>query len=127
MHGTAARRSGALRARYPAGLACLPAYAAPLAVCSLAGRAGSLERLAAQVGVLALVVALVAFESTATAGLIAAGSALLSLNGFAENGLGVLAPHPAVDLPAAAVLLLAAASGWSARNGLATRADEEVR
>jgi hypothetical protein len=104
--------------RRPAGLASAPAYFGPLTVCCLAGRAGSPSRLAAEVAVLAVVVAVVAFEAAAPAGLLAVGSSVLSLDGFAEHDFGQLGWEPRVDLPVAAVLLLVWAVAWAAREGV---------
>lgn len=91
--------------RRPGGLLAAPAYFGPLTVCGLAGRAGSAGRLAAEVALLGLLVAVVSFESTVPAGLLAVGSSVLSLNGFAENGLGVLDLHLQVDGPVLLSLL----------------------
>jgi hypothetical protein len=87
-------------------------------VCCLAGRAGSPSRLAAEVAVLALVVAVVSFEAAAPAGLLAAGSSVLSLDGFAEHDFGRLGWEPGVDLPVAALLLLVWVVAWAAREGV---------
>jgi hypothetical protein len=104
--------------RRPAGLASGPAYFGPLTVCCLAGRAGSPSRLAAEVAVLAVVVAVVSFEAAAPAGLLAVGSSVLSLDGFAEHSFGQLGWEPRVDLPVAAALLLVWAMAWAAREGV---------
>jgi hypothetical protein len=104
--------------RRPAGLASAPAYFGPLTVCCLAGRAGSPSRLAAEVAVLAVVVAVVSFEAAAPAGLLAVGSSVLSLDGFAEHDFGQLGWEPRVDLPVAAMLLLVWALAWAAREGV---------
>jgi hypothetical protein len=104
--------------RRPAGLVAGPAYFGPLAVCCLAGRAGSPARLEAEVAVLAVVVAVLAFEAAAPAGLLAVGSSVLSLDGFAEHRFGQLGWEPGVDLPVAALLLVVWAMAWAAREGV---------
>lgn len=104
--------------RRPAGLAVFAAYVVPLTVCVLAGRADSPLRLAVEVGILALVVAIVGFEATAAAGLVAIGSSLLSLNGFGLHEFGELGWHPSVDVPVAVALLCVWAVAWSAREGV---------
>jgi hypothetical protein len=98
--------------RWPADLACGPAFFGPLVVCVLLGRA---LPPAAEVGVLAVFVAAVGWTATAPAGLVAVGSAVLCLNAFRENGLGVLAIHPGVDVPAAVTLLCVWAVAWAVR------------
>jgi hypothetical protein len=98
-------------ARWPAGLACAPAFFGPLAVCVVLG---SWVPLPIEMSVLVLLVATVGLLATAPAGLIAVGACLLSLNAFRENGLGVLALHPRVDGPVAVTLLCAWASAWAA-------------
>ena len=104
-----ARRSGA---RWPSDLACAPAFFGPLAVCVVVGRA---LPLAVEVAVLAVLVAAVGWAVTAPAGLLAVGSAVTSLNAFRENGLGVLAVHPRVDVPVAVTVLCVWAVAWAAR------------
>lgn len=118
MHDAVRPGFRAARQRSSSGLACAPAYFVPLAVCGVAGRSGSMARLAAEVGVLALVVAVVGFEATAPAGLIAVGSSALSVNGFAVHGFGELGWYPSVDLPVAVILLCVWALAWSAREGV---------
>jgi hypothetical protein len=75
---------------------------------------GSAVPLVVEVAVLAVLVAVVGWAAAAPAGLVAVGTSLLSLNGFGENGLGVLAVHPRVDVPVAVVLLAVWAMAWSA-------------
>jgi len=104
-----------LPGRHPAGLAALPAYAIPLAVCIVAGRAGSVTRLAVEVTVLAVVAAVVGFEAGAAAGPVVVGSSVLSLNGFAVHEYGRLGWEPRTDLLAAAVLAAAWAIGYLTR------------
>lgn len=104
--------------RLPAGLVAGPAFGAVLSVCVLAGRASSPRRLVAEVAVLAVIVAVVGFESRAAAGFVTVGTSVLSVNGFGVHSLGELGWHPAVDLPVAAALLCAWALGWTARAGV---------
>jgi hypothetical protein len=115
MSGSASRLRHRLRqpggARWPADVACAPAFLAPLAVCVLCGSA---VPLGVEVGVLAAVVAALGWAAAAPAGLVAVGASALSLNGFRENGLGVLAAHPRVDVPVLVTLLCAWAVAWAA-------------
>jgi hypothetical protein len=97
--------------RRPAGFLAIPALFAPVAVCGIPGHTSSGSQLSAEVAVLALVVGVVGFESTVSLGLIAAGTSLLSLNGFAEDSYGQLGWHPGVDLRAAAVIGRRAGAG----------------
>ncbi len=97
-------------ARWPSDLACFPAFFAPLVLCVLLG---SLLPLAVEVGVLAVLVAVIGRVATAPAGLLAVGASVLSLNGFREDGLGVLAIHPRVDVPVAVTLLCVWAVAWA--------------
>lgn len=105
--------------RWPAGFLAVPALAVPVAVCGIPGHTGSGPRIAAEVAVLAIVVAVIGFESTASAGLLAMGTSVLSLNGFTEDAYGQLGWHPATDSRAAAALLLAWGFGCAARAGVA--------
>jgi hypothetical protein len=98
-------------ARWPSDLACFPAFFGPLVVCVLFGRA---LPLAVEVGVLAALVAAVGWSVTMPAGLLAVGSSVACLNGFRENGLGVLSLHPRVDVPVAVTLLCVWAVAWAA-------------
>ncbi len=107
--------------RRPAGLLAVPALFVPVAVCGIPGHTDSATRIAAEIAVLALVVGVVAFESTPAAGLVVIASSLLSLNGFAEDWYGELGWHPGVDLRAAAVLAAAWALGSAARRGVDRR------
>jgi hypothetical protein len=102
-----------LGTRWPSDLACGPAFFGPLVVCVLVGRA---LPLAVEVAVLAGLVAAVGWAAMAPAGLLAVGSAVVSLNGFRENGLGVLAVHPRVDAPVAVTLVCAWAVAWAVRD-----------
>jgi len=77
---------------------------------------GRVLPLAVEVAVLAVFVAAVGWAVTAPAGLLAVGSAVASLNAFRENGLGVLAVHPRVDVPVAVTVLCAWAVAWAARD-----------
>jgi hypothetical protein len=104
--------------RWPAGFLAVPALAVPVAVCGIPGHTGSGLRTAAEVAVLAIVVAVIGFESTAPAGLLAMGTSVLSLNGFTEDAYGQLGWHPATDSRAAAALLLAWGFGYAARAGV---------
>ena len=61
---------------------------------------------------------MIGFESTGSVGLIAVGTSLLSLNGFAEDAYGQLGWHPAVDLRAAAALCAALALACAARRAV---------
>jgi hypothetical protein len=96
--------------RWPSDLACAPAFFGPLVVCVLVGRA---LPLAVEVGLLAVLVAVVGWSVTVPAGLLAVGSSVVCLNGFRENGLGVLSPHPRVDVPVAVTLLCVWAVAWA--------------
>jgi hypothetical protein len=102
------------------GLA-VAALAVPVAVCGIPGHTDSMTRIAGEVGVLALLVGVVGFESTAPAGLLAIVTSVLSLNGFAEDRYGQLGWHPAVDLRATAVLAAAWAIAFAARRGVDRR------
>jgi hypothetical protein len=93
-------------------VACGPAFFGPLVLCVLAGHA---LPLAVEVAVLAALVAAVGWSATAPAGLVAVGSAVLCLNGFRENGLGVLAAHARVDVPTTVTLLCVWAIAWAVR------------
>ena len=104
--------------RRPAGFLAIPALAAPVAVCGIPGHTSSGTQLAAEVAMLALVVGVIGFESTGSVGLIAVGTSLLSLNGFAEDAYGQLGWHPTVDLRAAAVLSAALALACAARRAV---------
>jgi hypothetical protein len=104
--------------RRPGGLLAIPALVAPVAICGIPGHTSSGTRLAAEVGLLALVVGVVGFESTVSVGLVAAGTSVLSLNGFAEDAYGQLGWHPGVDLRAAAVLCAALVLACAARRGV---------
>jgi hypothetical protein len=101
-------------------LAAGPAFLAPLVLCVLAG-----THLPTGVEILALaaIVAVFGWRAGAPAGLVAVGSSLLSLNGFRENRLGTLAPHPWVDVPVALALLCVWASAWWARESAARSID----
>ncbi len=98
--------------RWPSDLACGPAFLGPLVACVLLARTPPLT---VEVGVLAVLVAAVGWSATVPAGLVAVGVSALSLNGFRENGLGVLALHPRVDVPVAVTLLCVWALAWAAR------------
>ena len=120
MHVVHDRRNHRLRihrrpGRYPADLACGPAFVLPLAFCVIAGRTGAPIPLAGQVTVLAGLAAVAGWVTTAPAGAVVIGTSSLSLNGFGENGLGVLSPHPRVDATVLAVLTAAWALAWMAR------------
>ena len=104
--------------RRPDGFLAIPALIAPVAVCGIPRHTSSGVRLAAEVAVLALVVGVVGFESTVSVGLVAVGTSLLSLNGFAEDAYGQLGWHPGVDLRAATVLATALALASAARRGV---------
>ena len=101
--------------RRPGGFLAIPALVAPVAICGIPGHTSSGTELAAEVGVLALVVGVVGFESTGSVGLVAVAASLLSLNGFAEDAYGQLGWHPAVDLRAAAALCAALVLACAAR------------
>lgn len=107
-------RSGS-SCRYPAGLAATPAYFGPLAVCALAGRAGGPWRSGAELAVLAVIVALVGVEAAAPAGLIAVGSSVLALNGFADHRFGELGWQPGTDLRVTVLLGCVWAAARAAR------------
>jgi hypothetical protein len=104
--------------RRPGGFLAIPALVAPVAICGMPGHTSSGTRLAAEVGLLALVVGVVGFESTVSVGLVAAGTSVLSLNGFAEDAYGQLGWHPGVDLRVAAVLCAALVLACAARRGV---------
>ena len=112
--------------RRPGGYLAIPALIAPVAVCGIPGHASSGLQLAVEVVVLALVVGVVGFESTVSVGLLAVGTSLLSLNGFAEDAYGQLGWHPAVDLRAAVVLCIALGLACAARRGV-DRAGPDTR
>jgi hypothetical protein len=97
-------------ARWPADLASGPALLVPFTVAVLLG---SRVPLAVEVALLAAVVAAVGWSSNAPAGLVAVGTAVLSLNGFRENGLGVLHAYPRVDVPVTVTLLCVWAVVWA--------------
>lgn len=98
--------------RWPADLTAGPAFLTPLVLCVAAG---TLLPTGLEVIALAAVVAVFGWYASGWAGPIAIGSALLSLNGFRENGLGSLALHPRVDVPVALILLAVWAVAWWAR------------
>jgi hypothetical protein len=104
--------------RWPADVACAPAFFAPLVVCVLCGSA---VPVAVEAGVLAALVAAVGWAAAAPAGLVAVGTSVLSLNGFRENGLGVLAVHPRVDVPVLVTLCCVWAVAWAAGESFHTR------
>lgn len=104
--------------RRPSGLLAVPGLFVPVAVCGIPGHTASVTRIAAEIAVLAVVVGVVGFESTAGAGLVVIVSSLLSLNGFVEDRYGQLGWHPGVDLLAAAVLCAAWAIAYAARRGV---------
>ena len=104
--------------RRPAGFLAIPTLVAPVAICGIPGHTSSGTQLAAEVAVLALVVGVIGFESTVSVGLVAVGTSLLSLNGFAEDAYGQLGWHPSLDLRAAAVLCAALALACAARRGV---------
>jgi hypothetical protein len=112
--------------RRPGGFLAIPALIAPVAVCGIPGHTSSGLQLAAEVAVLAVIVAVVGFESTVSAGLVAVTASLLSLDGFAEDAYGQLGWHPGVDLRAAAVLATALALACAARRGV-DRARPDLR
>jgi len=107
--------------RQPSMALAVAALAVPVAVCGIPGHTDSLTRLAAEAGVLAVLVAVVAFESTAPFGLVAIVASVLSLNGFAEDQYGELGWHPAVDLRVVAVLGITWAVAFAARRGVDQR------
>jgi hypothetical protein len=102
-------------ARWSSDLASGPAFFGPLVVCVLFGRA---QPLAVEVGLLAVFVAVIGWTVTAPAGLLAVGSSVVCLNGFRENGLGVLSIHPRVDVPVAVTLLCVWAVAWALRESV---------
>lgn len=104
--------------RRPSGLLAIPALFVPVAVCGIPGHTDSATRIAAEVAVLAVVVGVVGFESTAGAGMVVIVSSVLSLNGFVEGQYGQLGWHPGVDLRAAAVLCAAWVLAYAARSGV---------
>ena len=79
------------------GFLAIAALAVPVAVCGIPGHRDSTTWIAAEAGVLALLVGVVGFESTAPAGLLAIVTSVLSLNGFTEDRYGQLGWHPGVD------------------------------
>ena len=104
--------------RRPSGLLAIPGLFVPVAVCGIPGHTGSATRIAAEVAVLAVVVGIIGFESSAGAGLVVVVSSLLSLNGFVEDRYGQLGWHPGTDLRAAAVLCAAWVLAYAARRGV---------
>jgi hypothetical protein len=90
--------------RWPADVACGPAFFGPLVVCMLFG---SWAPAPLELAVLTAIVAAIGWAAAAPAGLVVIGASLLSFNAFHENGLGVLAVHPAVDGPVAVLLVTA--------------------
>jgi hypothetical protein len=104
--------------RRPSGLLAVPGLFVPVAICGIAGHTDSVTRIAAEVAVLAVVVSIVGFESTAPAGILVVTSSLLSLNGFVEDRYGQLGWHPGIDVRAAVVLVAAWALGYAARTGV---------
>lgn len=107
--------------RQPSMALAVAALAVPVAVCGIPGHTDSLSRIAAEAGVLAVLVAVVGFESTAPFGLVAIVASVLSLNGFAEDQYGELGWHPAVDLRVVAVLGITWAVAFAARRGVDQR------
>jgi hypothetical protein len=114
---------GGLRvaSRRPSGFLAIAALAVPLAVCGIPGHTDSTTWIAAEAGVLAVLVGVVGFESTAPAGLLAIVTSVLSLNGFAEDQYGELGWHPTVDFRVTAVLGVAWAVAFAARRGVDQR------
>lgn len=109
-------KSGAGRGRYPTYMACGPAFMLPLIFCVLVGRVGSPVPLAGQVAVLAGMAALTGWLAAAAAGVLTIVTAMLSLNGFGENGFGVISVHPRVDGLALSVLVGAWGLAWFVRD-----------
>jgi hypothetical protein len=101
------------------------ALAVPVAVCGVPGHTDSMTWIAAEVGVLAVLVGVIGFESTAPFGLLAIVTSVLSLNGFAEDRYGELGWHPAVDLRVTAVLGVAWAIAFAARRGVDHRLSQQ--
>lgn len=109
-------KSGAGRGRYPTYMACGPAFVLPLTFCVLVGRVGSPVPLAGQVAVLAGMAALAGWLTTAAAGVLTIVTAMLSLNGFGENGLGVISVHARVDGLASSALIGVWGLAWFVRD-----------
>lgn len=108
--------SGAGWGRYPTYMACGLAFMLPLTFCVLVGRVGSPVPLAGQVAVLAVMAALAGWLTTAAAGVLTIVTAMLSLNGFGENGFGVISVHPRVDGLAVSVFVGAWGLAWFVRD-----------
>ena len=119
--------NGGLRVdtRQPSMALAVAAVAVPVAVCGIPGHTDSMTRIAAEVGVLTVLVAVVGFESTAPFGLLAIVVSVLSLNGFAEDQYGELGWHPAVDLRVIAVLGVTWAVASAARRGVDHRVSHQ--
>ena len=103
------------------GFLAIAALAVPVAVCGIPGHRDSTTWIAAEAGVLAVLVAVVGFESTAPAGLLAIVTSVLSLNGFTEDRYGQLDWHPGVDFRVTVVLGAAWALAYAARRGVDQR------
>lgn len=116
-----------LTARRPLELVAFPALLIPVGICGVAGHTQSTSRIAAEIAVLALFVAVVGFVAAALAGLIGVTASLLSLNGFAEGEYGQLGWHPEVDLRAAAVLTSCWAVAFVARSVVNQRRTQHPR
>lgn len=111
--------------RQPSMALAVAALAVPVAVCGIPGHTDSMTRIAAEVGVLAVLVAVVGFENTAPFGLLAIVASVLSLNGFAEDQYGELGWHPAVDLRVTVVLGVTWAVALAARRGVDQRLSQQ--
>lgn len=111
--------------RQPSIALAVAALAVPVAVCGIPGHTDSMTRIAAEVGVLTVLVAVVGFESTPLFGLLAIVASVLSLNGFAEDQYGELRWHPAVDLRVIAVLGVTWAVAFAARRGVDHRVSRQ--
>jgi hypothetical protein len=107
--------------RRPSGFLAIGALAVPVAVCGIPGHKDSTTWIAAEVGVLSIMVAVIGFESTAPAGLLAIATSVQSLDGFTEDHCGELGWHPGVDLRATVVLAVAWALAYAARRGVDQR------
>jgi hypothetical protein len=107
--------------RQPSMALAVTALAVPVAVSGIPGHTDSMTWIAAEVGVLTVLVGIVGFESTAPGGLLAVVTSVLSLNGFAEDQYGELGWHPGVDLRVTAVLGVAWAIAFAARRGVDQR------
>ncbi len=94
--------------RCPADLAAPPAFLTPLVICGVLVPLAPLVWLNLEIALLALAVAIMSWTTRPAAGALAVLSSCLCLNGFRLNELGVLQPHPAVDLP----VLLALSTVW---------------